>query len=146
MQSQPLKASDSPGPPKSVGGWQEGLLHTRPRHFYFDFLAEWTCPLSLSLTVSEDQFHKTQWGGQNRVSRPGVAERIVINYKNSNYKTPAVLVALCCTDKARGSDGAYSKQQYFCYTVLVKYFLLLIFINIVKTARGIYFKNLTLTF
>lgn len=49
--------------------------------------------------------------------------------------------------KARSSFEACSKQQYFCYTFLVKYFLPLIFnLDIIKTAPEIYFKNLTLTF
>lgn len=45
---------------------------------------------------------------------------------------------------------ACSKQQYiylYLLHILVKYFLLLIFnLDIIKTAPGIYFKNLTLTF
>lgn len=151
MHSRPLEALiDGGGGPPRECGWIVGRRSAarQTQGFYIDFLTEGTTALSLFLpNVPEDQFHKVQLEGQNRFSKPRAMEWIIINYENSNYKPSAAHMVMCGTDKARGSIEACWKQHYFCYTFLVKYFLPLISnLGIIKTAPGIYFKNLTLTF
>lgn len=122
-------------------GWMVGRRSAAHQTQGFH-VAECTYKLYLSIpSVPGDQFHQVQWEGQNRVPQPEVMEWIVINYENSNYKPSAACTVLCRSDKTRGSFDACSKQQYFCYTFLVKYFLPLIFnLDIIKTAPGIYLK------
>lgn len=122
-------------------GWMVGRRSAAHQTQGFH-IAECTNKLYLSIpSVPADQFHQVQWEGQNRVPQPEAMEWVVINYENSNYKPSAACAVLCHSDKMRGSFDACSKQQYFCYTFLVKYFLPLIFnLDIIKTAPGIYLK------
>lgn len=64
-----------------------------------------------------------------------------------NAKIVAVPRVRCHTDIPEGAPEVHLKQQCFSCTLLVNYFFPLIFnLDIIKTAQGIYFKNLTVTF